>query len=367
MRGFRLAAVLRARQAREDAAKTAVADARAVAENAATKSRDYQRDLDGRAAPDEASGWAYSASLQARHALAGTLSDALNAASIAEGTVRERVDDLAGAAAARRAMEHLAERHAAARSRAEDAAEQAAMDDLAIVMIADVLGRIQQIRGQIGLSVPTGTTMADSTTAGSATTAGSFASTLASLTGGTGSVTGSDVVTDAQRYLGIPYVFGGTNPATGLDCSGLVQRVYKDLGITLPRTAAQQATMGQPVASLAQAQPGDLLAFDSPVDHIGIYVGNGNMLVAPKTGDHVKIQQVYKTPSAIRRIVDTSSTAGVAPLSVTASGVTTTTVRPATLRTATTQATGVPGRSTACRRACSPPLPRSSPATTRAP
>ena len=80
---------------------------------------------------------------------------------------------------------------------------------------------------------------------------------------------GEQVVADAKRYLGVPYVWGGTDPAKGLDCSGLVQRVYADLGVDLPRVAADQARAGQPVASLADARPGDLLAFGSPVDHIG--------------------------------------------------------------------------------------------------
>jgi soluble lytic murein transglycosylase-like protein len=114
---------------------------------------------------------------------------------------------------------------------------------------------------------------------------------------------GERVVADAQKYLGVPYKWGGTDPATGLDCSGLVQRVYGDLGITVPRVAADQARVGRPVASLAEARPGDLIAFGSPVDHIGIYAGNNTMIVAPKTGDVVKLQTIYRTPTAIRRVL----------------------------------------------------------------
>jgi hypothetical protein len=187
-------------------------------------------------------------------------------------------------------------------------------------MITDVLSRIQQLRGQFGFVQATG-----SRTSTGATT---FASALDSATGEAGPAAGAAVVADAKRYLGVPYVYGGTNPATGLDCSGLVQRVFKDLGISLPRTAAQQARVGQPVASLSQAQPGDLVAFGSPVDHIAIYVGDGMMIAAPKPGDHVKIQKVYQTPTAIRRVTATA-TAGIA--TATAATVTTT-VRPAALR-----------------------------------
>jgi peptidoglycan DL-endopeptidase CwlO len=110
----------------------------------------------------------------------------------------------------------------------------------------------------------------------------------------------------AQQHLGVPYVWGGESPS-GFDCSGLVQYVYGQLGVTLPRTAAEQARVGQPVASLADARPGDLLAFHSPVDHIGIYAGNGLMVVAPKTGDVVKVQAVHDEPTAIRRVLPSSA------------------------------------------------------------
>lgn len=173
----------------------------------------------------------------------------------------------------------------------------------------DVSDRIQQIRAQLGLDRPA--TAASTGTAGGAL----FASALDSaqsdrLDLGTGTgTTGDAVVADAQRYLGVPYVYGSNDPAKGLDCSGLVQKVYGDLGIALPRVAADQAKVGQPVASLAQAQPGDLLAFGSPVHHIAIYIGGGKMIAAPQTGDVVKVQDVYETPSAIRRILPDSSPA----------------------------------------------------------
>ena len=114
----------------------------------------------------------------------------------------------------------------------------------------------------------------------------------------------SPAVDVAQQYLGVPYVWGGESPS-GFDCSGLVQYVYGQLGVDLPRTAAEQARIGQPVAGLADARPGDLLAFHDPVDHIGIYAGNGLMVVAPKTGDVVKVQPVYDQPTAIRRVLPT--------------------------------------------------------------
>src|SRR5690606_39824440 len=66
-----------------------------------------------------------------------------------------------------------------------------------------------------------------------------------------------------------------SDPEVGLDCSGFVQLVYRELGIELPRVSRDQARAGEPVASLEEARPGDLIAFGSPVDHIAIYVESG--------------------------------------------------------------------------------------------
>ncbi|MFI5953583.1 transglycosylase SLT domain-containing protein [Cryptosporangium sp. NPDC051539] len=117
-----------------------------------------------------------------------------------------------------------------------------------------------------------------------------------------GGPTGADVVADARKYLGIPYVFGGTDPRLGLDCSGLVQKVFEDVGIDLPRLVRDQRNAGTAVPSMKQAKPGDLLVFDG-YEHIGIYVGNGRMLHAPEPGENVKIGPVYETPTSIRRVV----------------------------------------------------------------
>jgi cell wall-associated NlpC family hydrolase len=103
----------------------------------------------------------------------------------------------------------------------------------------------------------------------------------------------------ARQYLGVPYVFGGTNPRTGLDCSGLVQLVYRELGISLPRTAQQQFDATERVAR-DQLQPGDLVFFArtyaAPMEwitHVGIYVGDGNQINAPTPGQVVSIQPVF--------------------------------------------------------------------------
>ncbi|MGZ4334941.1 MAG: NlpC/P60 family protein [Gaiellaceae bacterium] len=90
----------------------------------------------------------------------------------------------------------------------------------------------------------------------------------------------------ALRYLGVPYEWGGASPS-GFDCSGLVMYVYAQLGITLPHFAAAQYQFGSPVPP-DQLQPGDLVFFDA-LDHVGIYIGGGQFVHAPQTGDVVKI------------------------------------------------------------------------------
>lgn len=120
-----------------------------------------------------------------------------------------------------------------------------------------------------------------------------------------GAATGNDVVAMAKKYIGVPYVWGGTNPATGMDCSGFTQRVFKDLGIEIPRVVSDQMRQGTPVASLAQAKPGDLLVSFGG-DHISIYLGNGKAIDAPVPGKTIQIRDAWEQHSnltSIRRIV----------------------------------------------------------------
>ena len=106
---------------------------------------------------------------------------------------------------------------------------------------------------------------------------------------------GQALVNTAKKYLGVPYVWGGTSPK-GFDCSGLVQYVCRQNGISVPRVAASQKGAGTPV-SRANLQPGDLVFFGNGgrITHVGIYVGNGNMIHAPQTGDVVKISSINST------------------------------------------------------------------------
>ncbi len=137
----------------------------------------------------------------------------------------------------------------------------------------------------------------------------------------TGSATASEsaVVAQAEKYLGVPYLWGGTDPAKGLDCSGFTQLIYKNLGIDLPRTSSQQATSGQAVASIDDARPGDLVFFDhsssrAGIDHVGVYIGNGKMIAAPQAGEVVKVQDVG-SPTVIRRVLPQQAAAPAAAAS----------------------------------------------------
>ena len=123
--------------------------------------------------------------------------------------------------------------------------------------------------------------------------------------------TSSQAVTLASQQIGTPYVFGGEQPG-GFDCSGLVQWTYRQLGVDLPRTAAEQGKSGTAV-SPADAQPGDLVYFDKagPVDHIGIYAGDGRWVVAPHTGANVRVEDVdLSKATSIRRVTGSPAVTG---------------------------------------------------------
>jgi cell wall-associated NlpC family hydrolase len=94
------------------------------------------------------------------------------------------------------------------------------------------------------------------------------------------------VVGIAMHYLGVPYVWGGASPR-GFDCSGLVMYAFAQIGVSLPHSSYAQYTMGTPV-SISQLQPGDLVFF-AGASHVGIYIGGGQFIHAPHTGDVVKI------------------------------------------------------------------------------
>ncbi|WP_222195345.1 C40 family peptidase [Modestobacter italicus] len=97
-------------------------------------------------------------------------------------------------------------------------------------------------------------------------------------------------VDTALAQQGKPYVWAGAGP-NSYDCSGLTQYAFAAAGVSLPHSSRMQSTMGTPVAR-ADLQPGDLVFFYDPVGHVGMYIGNGQMVHAPTSGDVVRIADV---------------------------------------------------------------------------
>ena len=114
--------------------------------------------------------------------------------------------------------------------------------------------------------------------------------------------TGAELASFLLKFQGYPYVAGGNTPA-GWDCSGFVQYVFSQFGISLPRTSGAQATVGTPVASLADAKPGDILANGT---HAAIYIGNGQVMNAmnPVQGTAISNVSVFGGAGySIRRVM----------------------------------------------------------------
>lgn len=108
--------------------------------------------------------------------------------------------------------------------------------------------------------------------------------------------TGDEIAQLARTALGTQYVWGGNSLSSGVDCSGLVQQVYGQLGIAMPRTTYNQINVGASVG-MGDLRVGDLVFFDTDKsmkgpDHVGIYIGGGQFIHAPRTGDVVKVSSL---------------------------------------------------------------------------
>ncbi|HVC86240.1 MAG TPA: C40 family peptidase [Gaiellaceae bacterium] len=198
------------------------------------------------------------------------------------------------------AQEEAAQRRAAAAARARLAAEQVRLQQQAQARARAAAA--QALRAATTTTAaaaaaappPSPTTTGPTTTGPASTAPASTDPTTATATVATATTASAPLPAGypqaaliALRYIGIPYQWGGASPATGFDCSGLVMYVYAQLGVLLPHFAAAQYGYGTPVPR-ADLQPGDLVFFDG-LSHVGIYIGNGQMVHAPQTGDFVKI------------------------------------------------------------------------------
>lgn len=116
-----------------------------------------------------------------------------------------------------------------------------------------------------------------------------------------GSGSGSSVVDYALQFVGNPYVWGGTSLTNGADCSGFVQSIYANFGVSLPRTSYEQQNAGTEV-SYSEAQPGDLICYGG---HVAIYMGDGQIVHASNSVDGIKVSSnaAYRTILSVRRLV----------------------------------------------------------------
>lgn len=181
------------------------------------------------------------------------------------------------------------EAEAAAQAAAEEAARQAQEEAAAA----------SRSQSRESISDSSSESSSNETSSGS-----SNAGTAAAATVAAGSATAANIAAFAQNYVGYPYVSGGNTPA-GWDCSGFVQWVFSQFGISLPRTSGAQAAVGTAVPSLAAAQPGDIIANSG---HAAIYIGNGLCINALNPAQGTQITAVNAVSSFaggynIRRVI----------------------------------------------------------------
>ncbi|MEU1408211.1 NlpC/P60 family protein [Streptomyces sp. NPDC005728] len=187
-------------------------------------------------------------------------------------TARELLSTLTAEEKARLAAIEKQKQEEAARKAAELAKQQAAA--------------AQAAKQQ---SPSSGSTSNSGSTSGSSSGSGSGTST--SPSGSTSATKAAKALAFARAQIGKPYVWGATGPGS-YDCSGLTQAAWKAAGVSLPRTTYDQVSAGTTVP-LTDARPGDLVFFYDDISHVGVYIGNGMMIHAPKPGAYVREESIY--------------------------------------------------------------------------
>lgn len=265
-----------------------------------------------------------------------------------EEIARLEAERLAAEEAARKAAEEEARRQAQAAAEAEEAARRAeearlakeaeenarraavaaaqdtgtetadnTSDDIegfgGIETVEDVVGYDETVTDDTSAGIGTETEGGMVSDTGSGTQTDVYGNVIDEGSSGTGSAVpvastggaGQDVVNYALQFVGNPYVWGGTDPVNGADCSGFVQSVYSHFGVALNRTSEAQMANGYSVP-YSQAQPGDLICYGS---HIAIYMGNGQIVHAsnsapyPAGGIKVSDNAAYRTILDVRRVI----------------------------------------------------------------
>lgn len=176
---------------------------------------------------------------------------------------------------------------------AEAAAQEAAQRETAQAGSQQSSGSGSASTGISSSNNGAGSNSGNSGSSGNSSNSGSTSGSGNTSGGGTSSGNTSvaqAIVNAAYSQLGVPYVYGGSTPGAALDCSGLVQYCHAVAGISLPRTSQAQGGCG---VAVSNPQPGDIVCYGT---HVGIYIGNGQMIHAPKPGDVVKVASVYGSP-----------------------------------------------------------------------
>ncbi|MGW1002337.1 NlpC/P60 family protein [Streptomyces sp. NPDC002520] len=222
-----------------------------------------------------------------------TLSESQQELQTAKATVqkklasaRDLLSKLTAEEKARLAAIERQKQEEAAHKAAELAKKQAAQEEAARKAAAQEKAQQDSSSSTSGGSSSSG----GSSTSGGSTSGGSTST-------GTSTSKADKALAFARAQIGKPYVWGATGPGS-YDCSGLTQASWKAAGVSLPRTTYDQVNAGTTV-SLSNAQPGDLIFFYDDLSHVGIYIGNGMMIHAPKPGEYVREESIYYAGGSI--------------------------------------------------------------------